>query len=157
MLADAPTRAMIPRQPEDTVEEKQVWQGGPSQRVNLGLYIVCGLFCWTVIPLFIILAAYLKTKSIRYEITTQRLRITTGVFSRRTDEVELYRVKDSTVLEPFTLRMQGLGNIAIHSNDATIPDAMLQAVRDPRDVREKLRTAYENRRDEKRVRVAEVE
>jgi uncharacterized membrane protein YdbT with pleckstrin-like domain len=139
------------------MEEKNVWQGGPSQRVNLGLFIVCGLFFWTVVPLFFILAAYLKTKSTRYEITTQRLRITSGVFSRRVDEIELYRVKDSTLLEPFLLRTQGLGNIAVLSNDTAMPNVLLHAVAQARDVREKLRNAYETRRDEKRVRVAEVE
>lgn len=139
------------------MEEKNVWQGGPSQRVNLGLYILCGLFFWTVIPLYFILAAYLKTRHTRYELTTQRLRITTGVFSRRVDEIELYRVKDSTLLEPFFLRTQGLGNIAILSNDTAMPRVELHAVAQARDVREKLRNAYENRRDEKRVRVAEVE
>lgn len=81
-----------------TMEEKTLWEGGPSQLVNLGLFVVCGLLFWTVIPSIMILAAYLRTKNTRYELTNQRLRITTGTLARRVDEIELYRVKDSTVV-----------------------------------------------------------
>lgn len=139
------------------MEEKTLWQGGPSQLVNLGLFIVCGLLCWTVIPAIMIIAAYLRTKNTIYELTNQRLRITTGTLSRRVDEIELYRVKDSTVVEPFMLRSQGLGNVVVISSDMSTPGVVLLAISNPRAVREKLRTAVESRRDQKRVRVAEME
>lgn len=139
------------------MEEKTLWQGGPSQLVNLGLFIVCGLLCWTVIPAIMIIAAYLRTKNTIYELTNQRLRITTGTLSRRVDEIELYRVKDSTVVEPFMLRSQGLGNVVVISSDMSTPGVVLLAISNPRAVREKLRTAVELRRDQKRVRVAEME
>ena len=42
------------------------------------------------------LARYLETRFTRFEITSERIRITTGVLSRRMEELELYRVKDTT-------------------------------------------------------------
>jgi uncharacterized membrane protein YdbT with pleckstrin-like domain len=81
----------------------------------------------------------------------------TGVLSKRVDEVELYRVKDTRFDQPFLQRLFGLGNVVLISNDATTPTTVIRGIPDAKAVREKLRTLVEARRDEKRVRVAEVE
>lgn len=44
-------------------EEKTVWVGTPSQVVNLGSFILLGLFFWLVIPLFIILWKWLVVRN----------------------------------------------------------------------------------------------
>jgi uncharacterized membrane protein YdbT with pleckstrin-like domain len=85
------------------------------------------------------------------------VRIRQGVFSKRTDELELYRVKDSTVLEPFWQRLFGLGNIVITTNDTTSPTLILEALPEAAQTREQLRAAVEQCRDRKRVRIAELE
>lgn len=139
------------------MEEQTVWEGRPSQWVNFGYFVIGGLLCWTVLPLLMLLAAYLRVRFTQYAITSQRLRITTGVLSRRVDEIELYRVKDYTVVEPFILRLVGMGSIYVASNDVNTPSVVLSGVVNPRSIREKLRTATEARRDQKRVRVAEME
>jgi hypothetical protein len=74
--------------------EETVWRGTSSQWKNFGLYILCALFCWLIVPIFIALARYLQTKSKVYDLTTERLKITEGVFSKVTNTLELYRVKD---------------------------------------------------------------
>ena len=50
-------------------------------------------------------------KSIRYEITSERIKITSGIFSKQTSALELYRVKDYTLEAPFFYRLFHLGNI----------------------------------------------
>ena len=83
--------------------EETIWRGTSSQMKNLGLFILCGLFCWLIVPIFIALARYLQTKNKIYELTTERLKITEGVFSKVTDTLELYRVKDIETRQPFPL------------------------------------------------------
>lgn len=137
--------------------EQVIWAGSSSQVRNLHIYILCALFCWLIIPIFYAIAKWIQLRARQYELTTQRVRIRQGVFSKRADELELYRVKDSTVFEPFWQRLFGLGNIVITTNDASTPSVTLEALPSARDTREKLRLATEECRDRKRVRIAELE
>ena len=137
--------------------EQLIWEGSSSQVRNLHIYILCALFCLLVIPLIYAIAKRIQLRSRHYELTTQRVRIRQGVFSKRTDELELYRVKDSTVYEPFWQRLFGVGNIVITTNDATTPTLTLEALPNTAEIREKLRAAIEECRDRKRVRIAELE
>lgn len=143
--------------PVDHSGEQLIWSGSSSQIRNLHIYILCALFCWLVVPIVYAVVKWIQLRSRYYEITTQRVRLRQGVFSKRTDELELYRVKDSTVFEPFWQRLFGLGNIVITNNDATTPTLTLEALPHAGEIREKLRTAIEECRDRKRVRVAEFE
>src|SRR6185369_9630109 len=93
--------------------EQVIWEGSSSQVRNLHIYILCALFCWLIVPLIWGIVKWIQLRSRRYELTTQRVRIRQGVFSKRTDELELYRVKDSTVFEPFWQRLFGVGSIVI--------------------------------------------
>ena len=137
--------------------EQVIWSGSSSQVRNLGLYILCALFCWLVVPLIYAIVKWIQLRSRHYELTTQRVRVREGVFSKRADELELYRVKDSTVFEPFWQRLFGVGSIVITTNDASTPSLTLEALPHASDTREKLRAAIEECRDRKRVRIAELE
>ncbi|MDQ6914052.1 MAG: PH domain-containing protein, partial [Verrucomicrobiota bacterium] len=77
--------------------EETIWRGLSSQQKNLGLFILCGLFCWLIVPIFIALARYLQTKNKIYELTSERLKTSEGVFTKTTESLELYRVKDIEV------------------------------------------------------------
>lgn len=106
--------------------------------------------------LFIVVTVAL-VKATQYEITSERIRIRRGIFTKRTDEVELYRANDTSLIEPLSLRMLGLGTIEIRTNDVTTPTVCLHAIRGARGVRENLRKYIEECRDRKRVRVTELE
>ena len=51
---------------------------------------------------------WLVVRCTEMTLTNQRLKIRSGVFSRKTNELELYRVKDTTLDEPFILRLVSL-------------------------------------------------
>jgi uncharacterized membrane protein YdbT with pleckstrin-like domain len=162
-------------------EEQLVWQGSPSQILNLHIFLLCGLamagliaVAYTfrhnlgvpmvyivagvaIIPLFIAFVKWLQIKFLRYELTTERLRLRRGVLSRSTDEVELYRVKDYVLQEPFLLRMFGVGDVVLQTNDDANPMVLLRAVHQPDSLRDQIRKHVEIRRDAKRVRITEME
>jgi uncharacterized membrane protein YdbT with pleckstrin-like domain len=137
---------------DDAGEERIVWSGRPSQVLNLPAFLLCGLLCWLVIPIFIGLWKWLVLRFTEYEITSERLRINTGVLSRSSDELELYRVKDTRFEQPFWLRIFGLGNVVLSSSDRTDPVITLTAIPGGREVREKLRNQVERLRVRKGVR-----
>jgi uncharacterized membrane protein YdbT with pleckstrin-like domain len=137
--------------------EEIVWRGPSSQWKNFGVYVLCGLFCWLIVPIFIALARYLQTKNKIYELTTERLKITEGVFSKVTDTLELYRVKDIETRQPFLYRMFHVENIAITTSDASSPLVFLEAIPSTVSLADKIRNRVEAVRMEKRVREIDIE
>ncbi|MES2188111.1 MAG: PH domain-containing protein [Pseudomonadota bacterium] len=142
-------------------EEKILWSGAVSQWTNLGAYVLAALLTLSVIlsPIGIGLAVwkYLVTKNHRYELTSQRLKTYSGVLSKKVEDLELYRVKDSSFEQPFWLRLFGLGNVVIVTADASAPMQAIHAVPGAYALRETLRGAVEECRDRKRVRNIETE
>lgn len=139
--------------------EEVVWMGSPSQVRHLGLYVLCALTFFLIVPIFIALVRWLQTRSNVYEVTTQRIRETSGIFSKQTDDLELYRVKDMRLEQPFFLRMFHAGSIRLMTSDRTSEDYVLQAVRPaegPRALMDTIRRHVEIRRDQKRVREVDM-
>lgn len=138
-------------------EEQNVWFGTPSQVVNFGNFVLTGLFFWLVFPLFIMLWKWLTIKSVKYELTTERFRTRYGILNRKTDELELYRVRDYQLEEPFFLRIFSLGNIVLQTSDRSHPTITIRAIPDGEQLREKLRTHVESCRTAKQVREVDFE
>jgi uncharacterized membrane protein YdbT with pleckstrin-like domain len=89
-------------------------------------------------------------------VTNQRLRVRSGVLSRLTSELELYRVKDLTLLEPFLYRLLRLSSIQLHTSDRSNPLVVIRAVRQGDALREQLRTCVERQRKLHGVRELDV-
>jgi membrane protein YdbS with pleckstrin-like domain len=137
--------------------EEIVWKGTSSQWKNFGVYLLCGLFCWLIVPIFFALVYYLQTKCKVFELTTQRLKITSGVFTKVTETLELYRVKDIETRQPFFSRLVSIENVRMTTSDASSPFVLIEAV--PSSVRfaDKLRNQVEIIRQQKRVREIDID
>ena len=134
-------------------QERVLWSGHPAHAKDLGYHLLCWVFSPLVFPLFMSLARYLQTRFTRIEITSERIRITVGVFSRRMEELELYRVKDTSIAEPFLLRVLfKLGHLVLRTSDASNPLLVIPALPDVRHLREELRGCVEKIRAVKGVR-----
>ncbi|HEY9531654.1 MAG TPA: PH domain-containing protein [Burkholderiales bacterium] len=138
-------------------EERELWRGTPSQLVNLGWYILWLLLFWLVIPLFILLWQWLVIRNTVYELTSERLKLRSGVLNKHLDEVELYRVRDYKLEQPFFQRLFGLGNIVLQTSDRSHPSVRLRAIRDGEQLYERVRAAVEECRARKGVRELDVE
>jgi uncharacterized membrane protein YdbT with pleckstrin-like domain len=159
--------------PTQRTGEQTVWQGSPSQAVNLPVYLMLGLgvvvstvgllylrsqtrvsatadmsarsvYPWIIVAIWLLcgigaLVNYLKVSTTKYVLTNERLRVTTGILSTVTQDLELRRVRDSVILRPFWARLAGLGDVQILSADASTPRATLHAIKDPDGVQGKIR------------------
>jgi uncharacterized membrane protein YdbT with pleckstrin-like domain len=139
------------------MSEKLIVKGSPCQITNFWYYILCLPLAFVGIGFIMFLVRFLKTKFTKYEITEERIIETTGVFSRSTDETELYRVKDIRLEEPFFLRMFGLSTILLVTSDKTSPFITLSGVKNGNNLRKILRDAVEVRRELKGVRERDFE
>ena len=95
---------------------------------------------------------YLAVRCTRYTLTDERLLDESGVLNRLTDTLELYRVKDTQVLEPIWLRLFGLGNVRVESSDRTTPVVILHAIAKPKAAATIIRDRVEEMRTRKGVR-----
>lgn len=161
------------------MEEKKVWSGTSSQILNFGVFLLGGLifallmfllimywkqlsemgtmalipvFFILLSPLAYILAKVLLIKAVKYEITSERIRITTGIFSKQTNVMELYRVKDYSLKEPFFYRLFHMGNIVILTSDHSTPQIIMRAIPGAKKLMDEIRKYVELRRDLKKVR-----
>ena len=137
--------------------EQTIWRGTASQLKNLGCFILCVLFCWLIVPIFIGLRRYLETKNKVFELTTERLKTTAGIFSKFTETLELYRVKDIEVLQPFIYRIAGLENIKVNTSDLSSPVVVLDGISQKVGFADKLRNQVEIIRTQKKVRELDIE
>lgn len=144
---------VVPQQ----VKEEPVWQGHPSHVIYFWTYVVCGVLFFLVVPLFILLWKWLDVKSRQYELTTQRILSRTGIFSKHTNSIELYRVKDFTVQEPFWYRLFGVGNVVLDTSDRSTPTFVFQAVKQPRELADIIRHQVEHLRNVKGVRELDMD
>lgn len=95
---------------------------------------------------------YLKIKTTRFVLTTQRLFTHTGVLNRQLDELELYRVKDYSQFTPFLMRLVGLGCVSVETSDRSHPVVNINGIKDPDFLQGLLRQHCELCRNERGVR-----
>jgi uncharacterized membrane protein YdbT with pleckstrin-like domain len=133
--------------------ERVEWTGTPSQWQNLGWFLSCLL----LIPIPWAIWKWLETRNTVYTLTDQRLKFTRGVLSKTTEDLELYRVRDTKFQQDVWERLLGLGEIQLFTTDETTTVVSLPYIRDAEGVREKIRGLVEARRDAKRVRYLDAE
>ena len=155
-------------------DESPVWTGSPSQWLNAGWFITCLIGAGVlftiaalagqpliaaaaVIPVIAAIVQYLKVRSTRIHVTTERITTTVGIFSRRRWDMELYRVKDTMLHEPFLLRLVRRANIQIISSDRSSPSITLPALPNAEWLRQQIRSNVERLRLKRGVREMDMD
>jgi len=105
-----------------------------------------------LIPLVKIISNFMVIHSTHYQLTHERIITSTGIFNRSHDELELYRIKDYQVEEPFFQRLFSLGTIILVTSDKSHPVLNLSAIREPKKIRDIIRQNVEKLRTQKGVR-----
>ena len=86
-----------------------------------------------------------------YRLDQDRLFIEKGFFTKREDEVRLYRILDMSLVRTLGQRMFGVGTIRCCSADKTLGDFEIKNIKKPHEVKELLSEMVEKQRMEKRV------
>jgi len=155
---------------QDT-QESVIWEGSQSQVLNFGIFISMGVISAIIIvlslmffpigavvaaiPLVYMFVKWIVVKNHKYKVTSERIFYTTGIFSKKTEALELYRVRDVDMYEPFWQRLFKLGNVSLTTSDKTTPVFILKAVPNPAELMNSIRKHVELRRDVKKVRGVE--
>jgi uncharacterized membrane protein YdbT with pleckstrin-like domain len=148
-------------------EEKIICEASPSQLLNLKAFtysliaaavIITAailakmnlLLLLLLLPVVYALWKWLEIRSMKLKITDQRIILREGVLNKKTNETELYRVRDSSIEEPFFYRMFGCGNIILYTTDEADATLRLTAYKKPHWVKDQVRNYSEICRQKKR-------
>ena len=112
----------------------------PSQWLNFG-WVLLTLVGFIIPPVGIVFLTILVWKMLvihfwRWDITLDSLMEVKGVLNVTTDEVQLFRVKDIRLYEPFFYRLVGLSKLYIITSDQYRPVIVLDGIRDGKSKRE---------------------
>jgi uncharacterized membrane protein YdbT with pleckstrin-like domain len=118
-----------------------------------------GALCLVVLTLGLALIYYgVRRLGTSYKLTTQRIVVERGIFSKALEQVDIYRITDYVVERPFGQRLLGTGNLVIEAMDKTTPVLRLEALKtDVVGLYEKLRVATEAEKRLRGVRVIDYE
>ena len=86
-----------------------------------------------------------------YKLTEEKLYVETGFFSKREEEIRLYRVMDLTLKRPFGQRIWGLGTIHCCTADKSTPEFDILKVKKSKEVKDMISDMVEKQREEKRI------
>lgn len=144
------------------MKKETLWESKPSQLINSFkyLYVVLAFFLLTAafnelnvtmgstlltsmvltfVASFAIVYIYLRTATTHYQQTDKRILEKYGILNTTMESIELFRIKDVTVLRPFHIRIFGLSNIRIDSSDITSPVTYLLGIRNGDEIAEQLK------------------
>lgn len=83
----------------------------------------------------------------RYVITPEIVRVSRGIFFKRTDQIEMYRIKDYIVTQPFSLQLFRLMDLTLKSTDPENPILWLRGIPESQIIDTIRRYVQEARRD----------
>lgn len=90
---------------------------------------------------------WLQSINTQYLITSQRIVIERGVFSKDIETLEIYQVDDIQLEKPLNQRIMGTGNMLLLTRDISAPKILLERLPiDVRDLYEQMRPCVQQAR-----------
>lgn len=133
---------------QEQSEEKELFNGHPAMFYTFGQWLIL-----LVTLGFAVVPYWLRSRATHYQITTQRIKITTGLFSKETKVIEYYRVDDFDCHRPFGMRLLGYGVLCVRSSDKNEPMVQLIGIKQIDALYEQLRQCALRERERRGVKV----
>jgi len=109
-----------------------------------------GLFCSGFLGLYLALELIAMRRTL-FVLTSQTLVYDRGIFSRRADFIELYRVIDFQESQSFLQQLVGLKTVVVYSGDRTTPRLIIPGIRQKENLIEIIRARSEFHKERKAV------
>jgi membrane protein YdbS with pleckstrin-like domain len=132
-----------------------IFEGTPSWKAWFWSYIAAGVLCLVVVGFIWIAVLELRRKGMRYKITSRTIDHEAGIFSKRIETVQLWRVQDIDFHQSFMARLLGIATIRIVTTDRTTPEVALTGLPASREVFERLKDAADLARQQRVMGVVE--
>ena len=126
-----------------------IFEGTPSWKAWFWSYVFAGVLSLVLVGLIWMLTLELRRKGMRYKLTGRTIDLESGVFSKRIETVQLWRVQDIDFQQSFMDRIFGVANIHITTTDRSTPEINLRGLPASREVFEGLKDAADLARQQR--------
>jgi uncharacterized membrane protein YdbT with pleckstrin-like domain len=126
-----------------------IFEGTPSWKAWFWSYVLAGVLSLVLVGLIWLLTLELRRKGMRYKLTGRTIDLESGVFSKRIETVQLWRVQDIDFQQSFMDRIFGVANIHITTTDRSTPEIDLRGLPASREVFESLKDAADLARQQR--------
>jgi uncharacterized membrane protein YdbT with pleckstrin-like domain len=101
------------------------------------LAITLLLLAWWLSPYFILFSFVVSVavwyriiyiRKVEYLVTTEYIRISQGIFFKRIDQLEMYRIKDYVMIQPLFLQLFRMMDLLLKSTDPENPMIWLRGI-----------------------------
>ena len=116
---------------------------GFSENEMLGAQRYCRMFGagLAILVLLIVLYKAATLKSVHYEVTADRIEWARGIFSRKLDNLDTFRIVDMKLHRSLFDCLVGIGTVTLMTKDKTDPEFEFHKVKHPRDLYDVLKKA----------------
>jgi len=94
---------------------------------------------------------WIQSISITYQITTQRVRVERGIFSKMKENVELFRIDHFDLHKPLGMRLAGHCILHLRSSDTSFPTVIILGIQNLESLADTLRECSLRERTRRRV------
>ncbi|HEY1954138.1 MAG TPA: PH domain-containing protein [Polyangiaceae bacterium] len=105
-------------------QEETFFEGHPAAIGSIGALLVVILTVGLGAIYF-----WIRARGTKYRLTSQRVIVETGLFGKRVDQLDLYRIVDFVVERSFGQRVMGTGTITVDAMDKTSPVTRIEGIR----------------------------
>jgi len=126
--------------------EHEVWSGHPAA--------VYSAWQWLLVVVTIgiaYLVLWIKSRSITFRITSQRVQVERGLFSTLKDNLELFSIEHFDIHKPLGMRMAGYCKLHLRSADDHAPSLMLYGIPNLEALADQMRESSLRERTRRRV------
>jgi membrane protein YdbS with pleckstrin-like domain len=128
-----------------------IYEGTPSWKAWFWSYVFAVILSPVLVGLIWLLALHLRRKSSHYKITERTIDYETGVFSKKIETLQLWRVQDIDFSQSFFDRILGVARIHVVTKDVTDPSLVLRGLPASREVFDRLKDAADIARQQRVV------
>ena len=128
--------------------ERDLFVGRPATIYSVGQLLLSILTLGIMWVYF-----WVKHASLKYYITTQRIRIEQGILSKSKSNLELYRMDDFVINSPFGMRLLGYAILTLKSSDRDVEDVHLYGIKNTDALADKIRAHALKERERRNIRV----
>ena len=108
---------------KDAEIEQELFKGHPDVIYSLGQWVLAVITLGIAAIVF-----WVKSRSITYTLTTQRIQIERGLLSTIKESVELFRIDDFDLHRPFGMRVLGHCVLHLRSSDPDLQTVMIYGI-----------------------------
>ena len=107
-----PEQDLLPQDPTPDRAENVLFEGHPALLPSVGALLLSIVTVGLALVFF-----WVRRSGRHYRLTNERVVIETGIFSKRVDQIDIYRITDYVVELPFGQRLMGTGNLVLNAMD----------------------------------------